>query len=84
MMAPEPPEDFVQPPNEIGVLKAKLLDAIGDSVVIMAALRGAGAHGETRKRWHTTRTSKTLNLTASSVELSEKAENLLSMLCHSR
>ncbi len=47
MMAPEPPEDFVQRPVEFEALKRKLLDAKGDAVAITAALRGAGGYGKT-------------------------------------
>jgi len=48
MMAPEPPEDFVQRPKEFGALKKQLLDAKGDAVAgITAALRGAGGYGKT-------------------------------------
>ena len=47
MMAPEPPADFVQRPEEFGALKRKLLDAKGDAVAITAALRGAGGYGKT-------------------------------------
>ena len=48
MMAPEPPADFVQRPDEFKALKRQLLDAKGDSVAaITAALRGAGGYGKT-------------------------------------
>jgi len=48
MMAPEPPEDFVQRPKEFDALKARLLDAKGDAVAgITAAFRGAGGYGKT-------------------------------------
>jgi len=48
MMAPEPPPDFVPRPREFDALKARLLDAKGDSVAaITAALRGAGGYGKT-------------------------------------
>ena len=47
MMAPEPPEDFIQRPREFDSLKARLLDAKGDAVAITAALRGAGGYGKT-------------------------------------
>ena len=48
MMAPEPPADFVQRPDEFNALKQQLLDAKGDSVAgITAALRGAGGYGKT-------------------------------------
>ena len=48
MMAPEPPADFVQRPDEFNALKRQLLDAKGDSVAaITAALRGAGGYGKT-------------------------------------
>jgi len=47
MMAPEPPEDFVQRPREFEALKTLLLDSRGDSVAITAALRGAGGYGKT-------------------------------------
>jgi hypothetical protein len=47
MMAPEPPEDFVQRPVEFEALKRKLLDTKGDAVAITAALRGAGGYGKT-------------------------------------
>jgi WD40 repeat protein len=48
MMAPEPPDDFVQRPREFQALKQRLLDAKGDAVAaITAALRGAGGYGKT-------------------------------------
>ncbi len=47
MMAPEPPQDFVQRPAEFDALKRQLLDAKGDAVAITAALRGAGGYGKT-------------------------------------
>ena len=43
MMAPEPPEDFVQRPKEFDALKRQLLDAKGDAVAgITAALQRRG------------------------------------------
>ena len=47
MMAPEPPVDFVERPEEFQALKAKLLDAKGDAVAASAALKGAGGYGKT-------------------------------------
>src|SRR5215469_3833564 len=47
MMAPEPPVDFVQRPEEFDSLKRQLLDTKGDAVAISAALRGAGGYGKT-------------------------------------
>jgi hypothetical protein len=47
MMAPDPPEDFIQRPAEFNALKQKLLNPKGDSVAITAALRGAGGYGKT-------------------------------------
>jgi hypothetical protein len=47
MMAPEPPGDFVQRPEEFDALKRQLLDTQGDAVAISAALRGAGGYGKT-------------------------------------
>ncbi len=47
MMAPDPPQESVERPNEFGKLKRQLLDAKGDSVAITAALRGAGGYGKT-------------------------------------
>src|SRR5208337_1525691 len=48
MMAPEPPADFVQRPDEFNALKRQLLNAKGDSVAaITAALRGAVGYGKT-------------------------------------
>jgi TIR domain-containing protein/NB-ARC domain-containing protein len=48
MMAPEPPNDFVERPREFDALKRQLLDAKGDAVTaITAALRGAGGYGKT-------------------------------------
>jgi hypothetical protein len=48
MMAPEPPQDFVERPREFDALKMQLLDAKGDAVAaITAALRGAGGYGKT-------------------------------------
>jgi hypothetical protein len=47
MMAPEPPDDFVERPSEFNALKTQLLDNKGDAVAITAALRGAGGYGKT-------------------------------------
>ena len=48
MMAPQPPEDFIQRPAEFDSLRRRLLDAKGDSVpAITIALRGAGGYGKT-------------------------------------
>jgi WD40 repeat protein len=47
MMAPDPPDDFVQRASEFDALKKRLLDSKGDSVAITAALRGAGGYGKT-------------------------------------
>src|SRR6266545_3730894 len=46
-MAPEPPEDFIERPEEFGGLKTALLSPKGDAVAITAALRGAGGFGKT-------------------------------------
>jgi hypothetical protein len=47
MMAPNPPDDFVERAREYDHLKSRLLDPKGDAIAITAALRGAGGYGKT-------------------------------------
>lgn len=46
-MADAPPAGFVQRPSEFGAIKRKLLDARGEPVAIISAVRGAGGLGKT-------------------------------------
>jgi WD40 repeat protein len=45
-MAPDPPKSFVERPEELAALKARLLDDKGDVVATTVALRGAGGFGK--------------------------------------
>jgi WD40 repeat protein len=45
-MAPDPPKNFVERPDELAALKAQLLDDKGDAVATTVALRGAGGFGK--------------------------------------
>ena len=83
MMAPEPPADFVQRRVEFEALKRKLLDAQGDSVAITAALRGAGGYGKTtlaKALAHDPDIEEAYFDGILWVEVSEKPENLLSIV----
>ena len=83
MMAPEPPDDFVQRPFEFEALKQKLLDAKGDAVAITAALRGAGGYGKTtlaKKLAHDPDIQDAYFDGILWAELGEKPENLLSII----
>ena len=45
-MVPEPPKGFVERPEQMAILKAKLVDPKGDAVALTAALKGAGGFGK--------------------------------------
>jgi hypothetical protein len=84
-MAPPPPPDFVQRPHEFGALKEKLLGAKGDAVAITAALRGAGGYRKTTLAQALAH-DPDIQLRYSDgvlwVQLSEKPQNLLSVVSH--
>jgi hypothetical protein len=81
MMAPEPPDDYVQRLAEFNTLKRQLLDAKGDAVAISAALKGAGGYGKTtlaKALAHDPDIQDAYFDGILWVELGEKPENLLS------
>ncbi|MGA9599365.1 MAG: TIR domain-containing protein [Methylocystis sp.] len=83
MMAPEPPDDFVERPEEFDALKRRLLDSKGDAVAITAALRGAGGYGKTTLAKALAHDADVQDAFFDGVlwaELGEKPENLLSTL----
>ena len=84
MMAPEPPTDFVERPDEFDALKSRLIDAKGDFVAaITAALRGAGGYGKTtlaKALAHDPDIQDAYFDGILWVELGEKPERLLSIL----
>src|SRR3954451_2717572 len=83
MMAPEPPADYVQRPQEFDALKRQLLDSKGDAVAITAALKGAGGYGKTTLATALAHDPDIQDAYFDGilwVELGEKPENLLAII----
>jgi WD40 repeat protein len=78
-MAPDPPTGFVERPQEMALLKAKLLDCRGGAVALTAALRGAGGFGKSAlasRLCHDPDVQRAFVDGILHVELGEKPDNL--------